>query len=184
MTMPSADAEPTQTDLELLDRVRAGSEPALVVLFDRYSKVVYAVALRVLRDTTLAEDVMQDVFLKLWKDTPRLDARSHHLLGWFGVLARNRAIDLLRRQHPSEVLEGVAMPSTVDVETEAESHILYDRARSIIVTLPEAQQSVLQLAFFEGLSHSEIATRLQTPLGTIKTRIRQALLTVRKAAGV
>ena len=154
----------------------------MVALFDRHSHLVYAVALRVLSDPSGAEDVMQEIFLRIWRKPPVLEAGEGSLAGWFAVLARNRAIDQLRRRRPTDAPEDVVLLSPVNVEAESEHNLLLDRARSMMETLPEEQQTVLHLAFFDGLSHSEIATRLGSPLGTIKTRLRRAVLTLRKAA--
>lgn len=169
-------------DGSLLDRIRGGDQQAMVTLFDRHSPVVYAVALRVLGDPSGAEDVMQETFLRIWRTPPVLEITTGSLAGWFAVLARNRAIDQLRRRRPTESPEDVVLLSTVDVAAEGERNLLLARARTMIEALPDEQQAVLQLAFFEGLSHSEIAERLQSPLGTIKTRLRRAVLMLRKAA--
>ncbi|RRA47548.1 RNA polymerase sigma factor [Acidipila sp. EB88] len=171
-------------DCALLGRIREGDEQAMVLLFDRHASVVYAVALRVLSDPSGAEDVMQEVFLRIWRKPPAVETASltGTLAGWFAVLARNRAIDLLRRKRPSESTEDVVLLSPVNVESESEHNLLLQRARTLIGALPEEQQTVLQLAYFDGLSHTEIAERLQSPLGTIKTRLRRAVLTLRKAA--
>lgn len=171
-----------ENDCSLLHRIRGGDQQALVMLFDRHSSVVYAVALRVLSDPSAAEDVMQDTFLRIWRKPPVVENNSGSLAGWFAVLARNRAIDQLRRRHPEESPDDVVLLSHVDVAAEGERNLLLARARSMMEALPEEQQTVLNLAFFDGLSHSEIAERLKSPLGTIKTRLRRAVLTLRKAA--
>ncbi len=154
----------------------------MVALFDRHSSVVYAVALRVLSDPAGAEDVMQDVFLRIWRKPPVVDAPSGSLAGWFAVLARNRAIDQMRRRRDTDPSEDADLISPSDVEKEGEHRILLERARAMMGHLPEEQQTVLNLAFFDGLSHAEIAQKLGSPLGTIKTRLRRAVLTLRKAA--
>ena len=154
----------------------------MVALFDRHSSVVYAVALRVLSDPSAAEDVLQDIFLRIWRKPPVMEAQSGSLAGWFAVLARNRAIDQLRRRRHTESPEDVVLLSPVNVAEESERNLLLAKVRTMIHELPEEQQTVLQLAFFDGLSHSEIAERLQSPLGTVKTRLRRAVLTLRKAA--
>ena len=169
-------------DIALLRRIEAGDQQAMVSLFDRHSPVVYAVALRVLSDPAGAEDVMQDVFLRIWRKPPAVEAPSGSLAGWFAVLARNRAIDQLRRRRDTEAPEDAGLVSSTDVEKEGEHLILMQRARLMMGHLPEEQQAVLNLAFFDGLSHSEIAAKLGSPLGTIKTRLRRAVLTLRKAA--
>ena len=172
----------TDYDGRLLERVREGDQQAMVTLFDRHSPVVYAIALRVLGDPSSAEDVMQEVFLRIWGKPPVMEPAAGSLAGWFAVLARNRAIDVLRRRKPVDSPDEVVLLSPVDVAAESERNLLLARARSMITALPAEQQTVLQLAFFDGLSHSEIADRLQSPLGTIKTRLRRAVLSLRKAA--
>ncbi len=169
-------------DVHLLRRIGGGDQQAMVALFDRYSTLVYAVALRVLGEPASAEDAMQDVFLRIWRKPPVMDAPSGSLAGWFAVLARNRAIDQLRRRRDTDSPEDVVLLSATDVEKEGEHRLLLERARTMMHALPEEQQAVLNLAFFDGLSHSEIAERLHSPLGTIKTRLRRAVLTLRKAA--
>ncbi len=171
-----------QDDIALLRRIAGGEQQAMVALFDRHSTLVYAVALRVLNEPAGAEDVMQDVFLRIWRKAPAIDAPSGSLAGWFAVLARNRAIDQLRRRRATDAPEDVTLVSATDVEKEGEHTILLARARSMMHALPEEQQTVLNLAFFDGLTHSEIAAKLHSPLGTIKTRLRRAVLTLRKAA--
>ncbi len=151
------------------------------VLFDRHSQLVYAVALRVLGDPAGAEDVMQELFLRIWRKPPELETGEGSLSSWFAVLARNRAIDQLRRRKPTDAPEDVILFSPTDVAAESEHNLLLARAREMITALPQEQQAVLQLAFFEGMSHSEIAEKLGSPLGTIKTRLRRAVLTLREA---
>jgi RNA polymerase sigma-70 factor (ECF subfamily) len=165
----------------LLDRVRARDQRAMTDLFDRYGSMVYSVALRVLKDTGQAEDVMQDVFFHLWEN-PRAFVPSRGSLGaWLLVVARNRAIDALRRRRPSDPVEDVVLPAKTNLASEAECNVMMERVRVVIDGLPSDQQRSLQLAFFEGLSHSEIAAQTGDPLGTVKTRIRTALISVRRA---
>ena len=154
----------------------------MVSLFDRHSHLVYAVALRVLGEPSAAEDVMQDLFLRIWRKPPVLETGEGSLAGWFAVLARNRAIDQLRRRRPTEDPEDVVLLSPIDVAADSEHNLMLAKARVMMHTLPEDQQVVLELAFFDGLSHTEIAERLGSPLGTVKTRLRRAVLTLRKAA--
>ncbi len=184
MTREITKQDAAEDDGRLLDGVRGGDQQSLVALFGRHSSLVYGVALRILGEPAAAEDVMQEVFLRIWRKPPTVEVVSGSLAGWFAVLARNRSIDMLRRRQPTDSTDDVVLLSKVDVAAESEHRMLLERARSMMRTLPEEQQTVLNLAFFDGLSHSEIASRLQSPLGTIKTRLRRAVLTLRKAAQV
>jgi RNA polymerase sigma-70 factor (ECF subfamily) len=151
------------------------------VLFDRYSKIVYSVSLRVLRDTASAEDVMQEIFMQIWRNPNSFVATRGSLGGWLAVVSRNRSIDTLRRKRPSEQVEEMNLPSSCNLADEAERSIMMERARAAMVTLPVEQRKTLEMAFFDGLTHSEIAEMTGDPLGTVKTRIRSALGTLRKA---
>ncbi len=170
----------TEQDGQLLDRVRRGDDQAMAALYDRYSKLVYSVALRVLRDPASAEDVLQDVFLGLWRRPERFVSARGSLGGWLAVVARNRSIDTLRRKRPSEPVEEVYLASSCNLADEAERNTLMQRARAIIMRLPLEQRKTLEMAYFDGLTHTEIAEITGDPLGTVKTRIRSALLSLRK----
>lgn len=150
-------------------------------IFRRYSGVVYSVALRVLHDSGQAEDVLQEVFLQLWRKPAAFVQQRGSLGGWLVVVARNRAIDLLRRRKPSDSVEDVVLASSIDVAEEAERNTTMQKVRQVIAELPDEQRKTLELAYFEGLCHTEIASRTGDPLGTVKTRIRQALISLRKA---
>jgi RNA polymerase sigma-70 factor, ECF subfamily len=168
-------------DSELLQRVSQGDETAMASLFDRYSRIVYSVALRVLHDPFEAEDVMQEVLLQVWRGAPSFIAGRGSLGGWMVVVARNRAIDVLRRRHPSDPVDEVVLPAAADLASEAEQNTLMGKLRTIMQELPPEQQKSVEMAFFEGLTHSEIAEKTGDPLGTVKTRIRLALISLRKA---
>ncbi len=150
-------------------------------LFDRYSKVVYSVALRVLRDPASAEDVLQEIFMQVWRSPESFTATRGSLGGWLAVVSRNRSIDALRRRRPTEQVEEFALASPYNLADEAERNSLIEKARGVMVSLPLEQRKTLEMAFFDGLTHSEIAEMTGDPLGTVKTRIRSALLSLRKA---
>ena len=154
---------------------------AVAQLYDRYSSVVYAVALRVLGDTGAAEDVLQEVFLQLWRNPAAFDAARVTLGSWLAVIARNRAIDFLRKRKPETDLEDVIVSVSPDLAREADRSRAAEKIRGVIGAMPPPQRSALEMAYFEGLSHSEIAGKTGEPLGTIKTRIRTGLMTLRKA---
>jgi RNA polymerase sigma-70 factor, ECF subfamily len=168
-------------DAMLLAGLQGGDEQAMAQLYDRYSKIVYSVALRVLRDTAAAEDVMQEIFMQIWRSPNSFVATKGSLGGWLAVVARNRAIDTLRRRRPSENIEDVSLAAAFNLAEDSERNLLMERARSAVVLLPAEQRKMLEMAFFDGLTHAEIAEMTGDPLGTVKTRIRSALMTVRKA---
>lgn len=168
-------------DERLLDRVRARDHKAMTDLFDQYGSMVYSVALRVLKDPGHAEDVMQEVFFNLWESPKSFTSSRGSLGAWLLVVARNRAIDILRRRKPSDPIDDVVLPAETNVASEAERNSLMEKVRTAMNALPSDQQKSLRLAFFEGLSHTEIAAQTGDPLGTVKTRIRTALISVRKA---
>jgi RNA polymerase sigma-70 factor (ECF subfamily) len=168
-------------DTALLSRVGQGDENAMETVFRRYSGPVYSVALRILHDTGQAEDVMQEIFLQLWRK-PAAFVQGRGALGaWLVVVTRNRAIDLLRRRKLTDSVDDVVLASPINVADEAERNAMMEKVRGVLANLPPEQRKSLELAYFEGLTHTEIASRTGDPLGTVKTRIRQALITLRKA---
>ena len=171
-------------DMGLLTRIQSGDQEAMSALFDRYGTMVYSVALRVLKDAGEAEDVMQEIFVQVWKNPGAFVSGKGSLGGWLVVVARNRSIDMIRRRRPTEQVELFALPSSTNLAREAERNSLLGKIRGVMVSLPEEQRNSVELAFFEGLSHSEIAEKTGDPLGTVKTRIRLALTTIRKALTV
>lgn len=168
-------------DKALLERVLARDQTAMAELFDRYSGMAYSVAMRVVKDAAQAEDVMQDVFFQVWQN-PRAFVSDRGSLGaWLAVVVRNRAIDLIRRRKPAEAVEDVVLPAATNVAAEVEHRTLIERVRNAMKDLPPEQRESVELAFFEGMTHAEIAEKKGEPLGTVKTRIRTALMSVRKA---
>lgn len=119
--------------------------------------------------------------MQIWRNPDSFSAARGSLGGWLAVVSRNRSIDALRRRRPSTALEDVILTSSTNLASEAERSFMIERARGVIATLPTEQRKTLQMAFFDGLTHSEIAEMTGDPLGTVKTRIRSGLLTLRKA---
>ena len=150
-------------------------------LYDRYSSVVYAVALRVLGDTGAAEDVLQEVFLQLWRNPSAFDAARGSLGSWLAVITRNRAIDSLRKRRPETDIEDVILSVAPDLAEETDRARAAEKVRGVMGAMPQAQRGALEMAYWEGMSHSEIADKTGEPLGTIKTRIRAGLTALRKA---
>lgn len=172
---------PLSDDGLLLGRIQRGDEDAMAAIFDRYSKVIYSVALRVLRDPSAAEDVLQDIFMQVWRKPESFLPSRGSLGGWLAVIARNRSIDALRRRRPADEVEEMTLASPFNLEEESVRTLMMERARGVIVELPAEQRRVIEMAFFDGLTHTEIAELTGDPLGTVKTRIRAGLLVLRKA---
>jgi RNA polymerase sigma-70 factor (ECF subfamily) len=168
-------------DLTIVTGLKAGDQGAMADLYDRYSSVVYAVALRVLGDTGAAEDVLQEVFLQLWRNPNSFNAARGSLASWLAVVTRNRAIDSLRKRRPETDIEDVVLSVAPDLAGAAELARAAETVRGVMGAMAPAQRSALELAYWEGMSHSEIAEKTGEPLGTIKTRIRAGLIALRKA---
>ena len=170
--------EPDHVLIELLAR---GDDRALARLFERHSRLVYGIALRVLRSPAAAEDVLQEVFLQLWRNPGKFQPVRGGLSSWLAVVSRNRAIDVLRGIRDTDPIEDIPLESNSDLAKEAEQHILMGRVREAVMLLPEDQRQALELSFFDGFTHTEIAEKLNHPLGTVKTRIRAALQKLEEA---
>ena len=178
--MVDAEANAITSDLALVTAIRSGDQGAMAALYDRYSSIVYSVALRVLQDTGAAEDVLQDIFMQLWRNPGSFDASRGNMAAWLAVIARNRAIDVLRRRRPHDDIEEIVVSVEPDMASDAERARAMQKIRGALDSMPRPQRSALELAYFEGLTHTEIADKTGEPLGTIKTRIRTGLLSLRK----
>jgi RNA polymerase sigma-70 factor (ECF subfamily) len=179
--LASADPKGISPDAALISAIRSGDQSAMAALYDRYSSIVYSVALRVLADTGAAEDVLQDVFMQLWRNPGLFDPSRGSLGAWMAVIARNRAIDALRKRRPENDVEDVVISVETDLAAEADRARAAEKVRSVLGSMPGPQRAALEMAYFEGLTHTEIAAKTGEPLGTIKTRIRAGLTTLRKA---
>jgi RNA polymerase sigma-70 factor (ECF subfamily) len=171
----------TGDDASLLAQLQSGDQRAMATLYDRHSRLVYSVALRVLREPATAEDVLQEVFMQIWRNPDSFMAARGSLGSWLAVVARNRSIDMLRRKRPSTQIDDLPLVAPGNLADEAERNTMIERARATMQQLPREQRKTLEMAFFDGLTHSEIAEMTGDPLGTVKTRIRTALLSLRKA---
>ena len=172
-------------DTRLVSRLAAGEIDAAGELYDRYAGQVYALARRILRNDGDAEEVVQDVFSQAWRTARRFEAARGSVIGWLLVIARTRAIDRLRARQSRPDAAGDAYPETIAAPGPAPSDTLLSneqaaRVREALIALPETQRVPLELAYYEGLTQPEIAARLTEPLGTIKTRMRTALKTLRE----
>ena len=174
-------------DGELMERLTARDPTALESLYDRYSRMVYSLALRIAGQPAVAEEIVQDVFLKLWHSADRYQAERGPLGPWLCTLARNRALDHLRlkrekQRRREDSIEGEIgfTSSNPSPETLAQQSQSAVRVRASLRELPAAQQRAIELAYFEGMTHSEIAAALAEPLGTVKSWIRSGLLRMRE----
>jgi RNA polymerase sigma-70 factor (ECF subfamily) len=179
-------------DEELMDRVAGQDLGAFGALYDRYGDLVYSVALRVVADPHVAEDVTQDVFLRVWRRPEQFDLNRGKFVTWLLSVTRNRSIDerrsqgrrLRREALPAASDEEDVLPSTDDRDDPALATVLADERRAVrkaLEVLPPEQKLAIQLAYFGGLTQQEIADRLGQPLGTVKTRIRLGMQKMRVA---
>jgi RNA polymerase sigma-70 factor (ECF subfamily) len=166
-------------DMRLVARIRAGDQHALSELYDRYSSVVYGVALRILQDTGAAEDLLQDIFLQLWRRPDAFDSSRGTLGAWLAVIARHRSIDRLRQRRPETDIEDCVLASATDLRDETERSLVIDKVRVVMGEMAPGQREAMEMAFFQGLTHTEIAEQTGEPLGTVKTRIRSGLQMLR-----
>lgn len=175
-------AEERASDGALMERVLARDEIALAVLYDRYSGLLCSVLTRILRNKAEAEEILQDVFHQLWRNAARFDSARGSLAGWLVVSARNRAISRLRRSNPgeSEELGENTAVLPFSLENQLAQQQLVGRVQAAMRSLPAEQREALELAYFEGMTHSEIATRTGDPLGTVKTRLRSAVESLKR----
>lgn len=163
-----------------------GDQAGLAELYDRHGRLVYSLALRVLRDQGDAEDIVQEVFSQMWRQASRFDVTRGNLSAWMVTMTRTRAIDALRRRktRPSLATDSADPPELVDESPGMDVEMVWQRrARDIrraLEALPMIQRVAIELAFFDGLTHTEIADELEIPLGTVKTRVRQGLLRLRE----
>ena len=172
---------PIADDAFLLSLVQAGDEQAVATLFDRYSRIVYSVAMRVLSDPASAEDVLHEVFLQLWRAPACFTADGGSLGGRLAVLARNRSIAALRRRRPLDLIDAIALAAPADLSGEAGRNRLAERARTLLQKLPSARRKTLEMAFFDGLTHREIAEMTGEPVAAVSSSLRNALLALREA---
>jgi RNA polymerase sigma-70 factor, ECF subfamily len=175
------------TDETLLILIARSQENALSELYDRYSRLVYSVALNTLSDPSRAEEVTQDVFERVWEKALTYSAGQGRVVTWLASIARHRSIDMFRqyRSHHEDQLvtwqeaEMIDLPDGQNVEWEADLAERTRRIQSAVAQLPPDQRQALGMAFFQGMSHPEIASALGEPLGTVKTRIRLGMQKLR-----
>src|SRR5215470_8302103 len=175
-----ADDDPKgPTDIDLLHQVQLGDESGLEGLYARYGGLIFTLALRIVGDPELAREVLQDTFLRCWDRSGTYDAERGRVAGWLMGIARRRAIDVLRsRPHQARLREQanltVAASAAIPTAT-TEPSVMRQTVAGALRGLPMAQRQVIELAYYGGLTQSEIASELAVPLGTVKSRTREAL---------
>lgn len=180
------------TDAELLARAARGDGPAVGMIYDRYGQVMYAVAYRIVRQPGDAEEVVAEAFTQAWREAGRFEAGRGSVAAWLTVITRSRALDFMRARARRERITDAAQRRDPDgapgmgapgastdaavIAQEREHHVA-----KALADLSPPQRAAIELAFFEGLSHSEIAERLNEPLGTVKTRVRLGMQKLRES---
>lgn len=190
--MPDAASRPSPAaDGDLVARAAQGDERAIGSLYDRYGAVLYAVAYRIVGQRADAEEVVLEAFSQAWREAPRFEAGRGSVAGWLTMIARSRALDLVRARSRRDRITASAAADRPDTppamgEFRPDPGRALDtderrrQVRQALETLSPPQRQAIELAYFEGLSQSEIAARLQEPLGTVKTRVRLGMQKLRE----
>lgn len=180
-------AQPSEiSDNELLYAIRRGDEQALAAIYDRYRLILFGLVLRILHDRQEAEDVLQETVLQVWRRAADFDEARGRVFTWLVTIARSRALDRLRvlgsraRLADEVVAHSVGGEAAGDAAEDALKSEQGAIVREALRELPEEQRRALFLAYFEGLTQTEISARLGEPLGTVKTRIRSGLMKLRE----
>ena len=173
-------------DATLVRRLLQKDVNAFEQLYDRHSRAIYGLVLRILQEARTAEEVVQDVFLQLWRNAAQYDASRGPFVPWLFTLARNRALDTLRlksehqRRREDQTDELPSIAAAPEYEKALDEKRRAERVRALVASLNPQQKRAIELAYFEGLSHSEIAAALKKPLGTVKSWIRNGLLRLKE----
>ena len=175
------------TELELLQQVAQHDQQALLTLYQQYGNLVYSLSLRVLRQPVMAEEITQDIFLKLWRQPDRWNPSLGQFSSWLLTITRNAAIDRLRREGRQATLASWEQSDEVDHRLSDADSFVAGQAnwvngqvlRRLLQSLPSEQRQLIELAFYDGYTHSELAELLQLPLGTVKTRLRMGMQKLR-----
>ena len=170
--------------VELLQHVANGDSAAFAQFYDATSRTVYGIVLRVLRDAAQSEEVAQEVYVEAWVSAPRFDPQLGSPTAWLNTIAHRKAVDRVRSsersmQRDQRHFEGGVQHDALDTSDIVVARDENQRVRDALSCLPEAQRTAVQLAYFEGRTHREVAEVLQLPLGTVKTRIRDAMKRLR-----
>lgn len=180
-------------DLHLLQRIAARDTAALAELYDRHSRLLFGLILRIVRDRAEAEEILQEAFVRVWTRAETYDAREGGPLPWIVRVARNCAIDRLRARRVRAAIDAPALDGAVaeavpatDIQSPETAVLVAERRQTLtdaLADLPADQRRLIEAAFFEGYTHSELAQRFGLPLGTVKTRIRAGMIAMRHRLG-
>ena len=184
------ESDEQSVDIVLLQLIAAGDEAALDLLYELHSGLVYGLALHILRSISDAEEITQDVFLTLWVKAKTFDPAKGSVPAWLSAIARNRAIDRLRSKRHKEQSQELPLeaaqldiPENNPVSNSSNSPTVDENVRTVRLALnrlSEPERKIIELAYFEGFTHSKLAVHLGWPLGTVKTRLRRAIIRVRE----
>ena len=179
----SLNPQPPPLDSDLWGRLKLGDERAVADLYDRYAHLIYNVAHQVLRDHATSEDVLQEVFFQLWRVPDAFDPAKGSLKAWLTVVSRRRAIDRLRGRKAEMDVADLVVSVDAKQLVDASLEQIASKVRVVLSDMPPKSRFTFELAYMHGLTHTEISERLGEPLGTTKSRIRQALTFIRKRLG-
>jgi RNA polymerase sigma-70 factor (ECF subfamily) len=176
---------PALSDAEIVALLRTSPAEGIAALYDRYSRLVFSVALRIVQDRGAAEEIAQDVFLRCWRTIDNYRPDQSGLATWLLTIARNRSVDELRSRRGKETRREVSdeLLAPIAIDPGLDDSLLRDEIRQALGGLPPAQREVVELVFWGGLTRREIAERLSLPLGTVHTRLRLAMDKLREALG-
>lgn len=179
------------SDEELILRISSRDREAIRLLYDRHGRLVYGCAMQIVSDAAAAEEVCQDVFMRVWERSGTYRPDKGKVVTWIARIARNRAIDVLRARRARGIVPTTSVDDSVSAAAGGASDpgerlwqsLRDERVREAVASLPPEQRHALTLAFFHGLTHRQIAEALDEPLGTVKTRIRDAMRKLRARLG-
>ncbi|MEM9273239.1 MAG: sigma-70 family RNA polymerase sigma factor [Cyanobacteria bacterium P01_F01_bin.143] len=188
MANPKNLTPPPSEDAALMQRIAQKEQPALGLLYDRYARVMYSLAYKMLGTAEEAEEVVLDVFSQVWRTAERYDSQRGRTDSWLFLLTRSRALDRIRRkQRKAKVIEAVTIATKVSLTTSGmtpeEDLMINDRRQQVkmaLAQIPQEQRQIIELAYYQGLSQSQIAKQTGISLGTVKTRVRLGLSKLKK----
>jgi RNA polymerase sigma factor (sigma-70 family) len=175
----------TNTDIRIVELLRQDDKSAISLLYDNYSDALFGVILRIVQQEELAEEILQDTFLKIWKFRESYDESKGRFFTWMLNIARNTAIDQTRLKSFSQKNQDIDNVVSI-IDNQNQDHFNVDTIgiSELITQLPEEHRSIIDLVYFKGYTHIEAAEALSLPLGTLKTRLRLAIIQLRKTFGI